>query len=421
MFTALARFVVAPLAGVFVTGAALSGLLYGGRNDYEMTVVFPDAANLVRGGRVQIGGLTAGTIEGLKVEDGKALVRISVQGEHAPMHAGTKARIDYQALLGERIVALLPGPESNPELPDGAILEGGAARIDFDQFLRTFDPETQERIRRAVPNLEAVLGGREAQVGETLDALPPATEAVAQLLAAVGEDGPALRQLLTSLRELSSRLVDRRRDIAGVVDGLEKFMTAGARRDEALAAGLDALPSTLQAASGALDRLPGATAAAVPLLQDLRPVADLLGPVAAQLAPALAELRPTLAAFRPALTQLAGLLDVTPDLLATAGGFLPDANRSLTAFLPTVDFLRPYSPEIAGAVANFASAAANYDRNGHYIRVIGTGSSSSFNRQPSRMLPSQRSNPERKPGELEGQPWPEGTAGAVDANGSPIR
>ena len=421
MFAALAKFVVAPLAGVFVTGVAVQSLLYGGANAYEMTVVFPDAANLVRGGRVQIDGLTAGTIEGLKVEDGKALVRISIQGEHAPLHDGTKARIDYLALLGERAIALLPGPESNPELPDGAILEGGAARIDFDQFLRTFNPETQQRIRKAVPNLEAVLGGREAKVGETLEAMPPATEAIAQLLAAVGEDGPALRQLLTSLRELSSRLVDRRNDIAGVVDGLEKFMTAGARRDEALAAGLDVLPSTLQAASGALDRLPGAAAAAVPLLQDLRPVADLLGPVSAQLAPVLAELRPTLAAFRPALSSLAGLLDVTPDLLATAGGFLPEANRSLTAFLPTVDFLRPYSPELAGAVANFASAAANYDRNGHYIQVIGAGSSSSFNRQPDRTFPSQTTNLDRKPGELEDQPWANANAGAVDANGSPIR
>jgi phospholipid/cholesterol/gamma-HCH transport system substrate-binding protein len=420
MLAALAKFVVAPLA-VVVAGVSIAPVLYGGGNGYELTVVFPDAANLVRGGRVQIDGLTAGTIEGLRVQDGKALVRISVQDEHLPLHAGTKARIDYQALLGERIVALLPGSEKNAELPDGAILEGGAARIDFDQFLRTFDPETQERIRKAVPNLDSVLGGREAKVGETLEAFPPATEAIAQLLAAVGEDGPALRQLLTSLRDLSSRLVDRRQDIAAVVDGLEKFMTAGARRDEALAAGLDALPSTLQSAAGALDRLPGAAAAAVPLLQDLRPVADLLGPVASQLAPVLAELRPTLAAFRPALASLAGLLDVTPSLLATASGFLPEANRSLTAFLPTVDFLRPYAPEIAGAVANFASAAANYDRNGHYLRVIAAGSSSSFDSQPSQTFPSQQKNPDRKPGEIENQPWPDANHGAVDANGSPIR
>ena len=52
-------------------------------------------------------------------------------------------------------------------------------------------------------------------------------------------------------------------------------------------------------------------------------------------------------------------------------------------------------------MANFASAAANYDRNGHYLRVIAGGSSSSFDSQPGRTFPSQKTNSDRAPGEVE--------------------
>ena len=72
-------------------------------------------------------------------------------------------------------------------------------------------------------------------------------------------------------------------------------------------------------------------------------------------------------------------------------------------------------------MANFASAAANYDRNGHYLRVIAGGSSSSFDSQPGRTFPSQKTNSDRAPGEVEDQPWANANSGAVDANGSPIR
>ncbi|MGH8998910.1 MAG: MlaD family protein [Acidimicrobiia bacterium] len=420
MLAAFAKAVAAPLAGVVIGGAALGGIITGGGGGYQVTVVFPDAANLVRGGQVQIDGLPAGSIQGLEVRDGKALVKLSVNAAHAPLHSGTQVRIDYRAVLGERTVTVMPGPEANATIPDGGIIEGGAARIDFDQLLRAFDPETREHLRKAVPALDSVLAGREGKVGETLEAAPAFTEAVAQLLAAVGEDGPALRTLVTSLRDLSTRLVDRQPDIAGVIDGLEKFMTAGARQDAALAAGLDALPATLESATGALAKVPASVEATVPLLTDLRPVVEKLGPVSALLAPTLAELRPTLAALRPALTSLATFLDVSPALLATAGGFLPAANQALVAFNPALDFLRPYAPEVAGVISNFASAAANYDRNGHYLRVHANTSMSGFNRQPGPSSPVQQAQPRKSPGELEGQPW-DANSGAVDANGSPLR
>ena len=37
---------------------------------------------------------------------------------------------------------------------------------------------------------------------------------------------------------------------------------------------------------------------------------------------------------------------------------------------PVIDFLRPYSPDLVGWFRDFGQAAANYDANGHYARVM---------------------------------------------------
>ncbi|HYT40481.1 MAG TPA: MCE family protein, partial [Acidimicrobiia bacterium] len=150
-------------------------------------------------------------------------------------------------------------------------------------------------------------------------------------------------------------------------------------------------------------------------------VAEQLGPLSAELRPALADLRPTLSALRPALTSLSGVLDVSPPTLGAANGFLPGADQSLRAFLPMLDFLRPYTPEMAGALANWASAASNFDRNGHYLRVQSSTSTAGFDGQPALFSPAQRVEPRRAPGENEGQSWPDANAGATDANGTRMR
>src|SRR3954469_23740964 len=128
MLSHLVKAAAAPVAGVVLAGAGLFGLIGGGGDGYQVVVIFPDAGNLVRGGQVQVDGIKAGSVESLAIRDGKALVRISVSGDHAPLHTGTLARIDYKSLLGERIVPLRPGPATTPPIPNRGIIEGGAAR-----------------------------------------------------------------------------------------------------------------------------------------------------------------------------------------------------------------------------------------------------------------------------------------------------
>jgi phospholipid/cholesterol/gamma-HCH transport system substrate-binding protein len=187
-----------------------------------VTFVFPHATNLFAGSRAQIEGFPAGQVKGLEVRDGKALVRVAVDDDHAPLRAGTTARIDYQSLPGERTVAISPGPEDNAALPDGAMITGNTPRVELDQILTALDPETRAALRHLIPELDATLAGHEEDLGATLEAAGPAVDALADVLVAIGEDGPALHRLLGSVREMSERLVARKDAVRQMIDGFDR-------------------------------------------------------------------------------------------------------------------------------------------------------------------------------------------------------
>jgi phospholipid/cholesterol/gamma-HCH transport system substrate-binding protein len=404
------------VVAVLVIAGVLNLVGFGGGGGYRATFVFPHATNLFKGSRAQIDGFNVGLVDGLDVRDGKALVTVTLDDKHAPLRDGTTARIDWQSLPGERIVQITPGPKTNAALPDGAMITATTPRIELDQVLSAFDPDTRAAVRRIVPGVDEALAGHEDDLGRTMEAAGPALNAATDVLSAIGSDGPALQTLLTSVRDLAERLVARRDSVRGIIDGFDRNLEQTSKRSEDLAAGLDQLPATLQTANSVLGKVPPAAAAALPLLRELLPAAQALPAAAADLRPFLTELRPTLAELRPALSSLASALDfdVTPSLLDKAHAVVPPVTGVLSSLLPVLDYLRPYTPELAGLLSNLASASANYDANGHFLRVYVSSGSMLLGSVTGQLNPSITQNPSRAPGELEGQPL-------TDAAGSVVR
>jgi phospholipid/cholesterol/gamma-HCH transport system substrate-binding protein len=401
------------VVAVFVMAAGLNALGIGG-GGYTATFVFPHATNLFSGSRVQIDGFNVGLVDSLEVRDGKALVKVTVDDKHAPLREGTRARIDWQSLPGERLVQIEPGPETNAALPDGAMITATTPRIELDQVLSALDPETRAELRRIIPGLDQALAGHEEDLGQTLQAAGPALHAATDVLDAIGGDGPALETLLTSVRDLAERLVARRDSVRGIIDGFDRNLAQTADRADELARGLDELPATLRSADSVLAKVPPAAAASLPLLRDLLPAVEALPAAAADLRPFMAELRPALAELRPALGSLAAVLDETPSLLDKAHAVVPPVTGVVASLLPVLDYLRPYTPELAGLVANLNSATANYDANGHFLRIYVSSGSLLLGGVTGQLNGGIAKNPDRAPGELEGQPL-------TDAAGSPVR
>ncbi|MCW2616262.1 MAG: hypothetical protein JWN08_3256 [Frankiales bacterium] len=404
---------------VLIGGQAAASNLAGGY-DYELTIVMPSAPNLVKGGKVEVDGADAGRVSALEVRDGQALVTVGIRDDFAPLPSGTTARIEWKALLGERTLVIEPGPASNPDLPHRGRVEGSRQRVELDQVLAALDPATRTRLQSFTARLATTLDGSESDVNDTLGTAAPVVEALGQIATAVGQDGAALQSLVTRLRDVTDATTARRDDVRSAVADLTSLSERTARERESLGKTLEALPGTLQQATATLDRVPSTVDAAEPLLRDAAPLAAELKAAAADLRPLLQDLRPALQDLRPALSQFSTVLRDTPGLLDGAAAVLPGLTQAAQGSLPAVDFLRPYTPELAGWLANWGSSTANYDVYGNYARIYAQAGPSSLNESPALLGPAVgdlglvRSNPRRQPGELEGQPW-------TDANGSQIR
>src|SRR5215208_5470172 len=93
---------IAAVLAVAVAVVVVAVLLFaGGTGGYTVKAEFQNAAQLVKGNPVQVGGVQAGTVKDIQLSpDGQALVTISVQDDYAPLKDGTKATIRQASLSG---------------------------------------------------------------------------------------------------------------------------------------------------------------------------------------------------------------------------------------------------------------------------------------------------------------------------------
>lgn len=404
--------VSAALAGALVIVGV--GAFAWSDDEYELKVLMPSASGTYAGATVMMDGQPVGQITDVGVQEDKALVTAAVDAAHAPLPAGTTARISWKSVIGARVLELLPGPEKNPSLPSGKMIVSKIERVEIDDVLATLDGPTRERVQSLVKRMNHTLDGREQDINATLKTAGPAVDALGEVMRAVGEDGPAIRDLVTRLHGMTSELAERDTELGQTVQNLGQLTSATADKQQSLKAALTELAPTVRSATATLDDVPRAVDATAPLLRDLRPATEQLPRVAGNLSPVMAELRPTVAELKPTLASAQRLLQYTPDLLDNAHATLPGTNEAVTSLQPAVAFLRPYTPETMGWISNWAHVFGSQNSGGNYARALVTASATSFNDNPGVLPPGFKQDPRPAPGSIVGQPW-------TDANGDGIR
>jgi phospholipid/cholesterol/gamma-HCH transport system substrate-binding protein len=376
---------------------------------YEVRFVVPSAAQLVVGSPARIQGTDVGQVSDLDERDGQAIVTVSLSGDRVPLHEGTTARVDWQSVLGERLIAITPGPEANAEIPSGAMYRAESTEVEADQVLAALDKPTRDRLVSLVDQLHRTTEGREQELRQTLRSAGPSVQAIGVVLQGLGRDGPAIKSLVTDLDKMAGGLASRQDRLSGSVHNLTTLAGTVASRKDQLADGLREVPATLDTARATLDKIPAATGAAVPLLDDLRPGVQRLPSVADNLRPVLHDLRPIANDLRPVVGGLGDLFAATPDLADSAHKALPPLAQTMDKLGPATEFLRPYSPEFAGWLGGFGSGFSSYDSQGKAWTITPNFGAGAMSNLPGSVPPyHQAVRP--APGSSVGQPW-------VDANG----
>lgn len=383
-------------------------------DDYELTVVLPNATNLIEGGSVMREGFEAGSIEDISVSGSRAKIRMSLDDEFGPVHEGATVTVDWKASLGERLLSIKDGAERNAEIPAGGMITGKqAAPVEFDQVLSALDPPTRARMNAMIRKLKATLGGSESDINATVREAGPALRAIGEVLRGVGSDSEAIRQLAVQLNATMGIIAERDGDVEAIVNALADSTSATVGQRRELGEILRKLPRTLDRADTTLREVPGAVDKAAPLLDDLASATKRLPSMARNLRPVLADLRPTIRDLRPTLDSLSGLLRHTPGLLDSGRSAAPGVSAAFEGIAPALDFLRPYTPEAAGWLSNWASATANYDANGNLGRIFIQTGLEATNVNPGITSPGVEQRPDPMPGELSGQPWTDAFGGGM--------
>jgi phospholipid/cholesterol/gamma-HCH transport system substrate-binding protein len=354
---------------------------------YTVTAIVSDAGQLTKGNEVQVGGVPIGSVKSVELRDGgrQAALKLSIDGGEAPLHEGTTATIRNPSLtsIAGRYVALVPGPNSAPEIPSGGEIptEDTTEIVDFDELLNSLDPRVVAALSQVVHGSAEASQGRGKALAAAIHSLNPALSRSAAVLGEMDRDQAALGRLVLSTSQVVDTLAAHGREITAGTTAAGSALRAIAGERQALSDTLAQAPPTLHRAIPTLASIRG-------LLRDLHPALIEARPVASGVSRLLPQLRPATARLSKVLPQLHSLVrspgaddDATdflrrlPQLSGQGVPLLGDLTKTLAEARPVLQELRPYAPDFtSGIIAGFGgSTGGYYDANGEYARISFAG------------------------------------------------
>jgi phospholipid/cholesterol/gamma-HCH transport system substrate-binding protein len=383
---------VAAIGALLVAAAVVAIVLLSGGGGTRYQMVFQTAGQLVKGDQVQVGGRPIGSVKNIELTNDN-LARVTAElNEFTPLHQGTSAVIRQTSLSGiaNRYISLNLGPNSAPELKDGATIptERTTTPVDLDQLFNTLDPKTRAALQQVIQGSAQQYIGKGPQANQSAHYFNPALSSTDQLVREVDYDQQALTDFIVNSSRLVTAIAARRDDLAGLVSNANATAGAIARENTALGQTLDLLPTTLRRGNTTFVNLRGT-------LDDLDVLVNASKPATRRLAPFLRQLRPLVAAARPTIRDLRRLVrqrgpnnDLTdvlrkaPRLQRIATPTFRNAVVTIQKSLPVVSFIRPYTPDFVGWLRDFGQGASTYDANGHYARIAPQFNAFSFTQTP---------------------------------------
>jgi phospholipid/cholesterol/gamma-HCH transport system substrate-binding protein len=265
---------------------------------------------------VELAGIEIGSVDGLELRQGRALVQLSVDRTYANLlHADTSALIRPHGLLGPRYVELDGG--SHGRLADGATIPISRVHVttDLDQVLNALQPDVRQSLQTLIVELGAASSGRGQDLNTTLESLGDSIDDLATVTDTLRRRDQDLAGTVVDSerlsRDLQSAPIDAQlRDTNQVLNGLVQV-------DGSIGDGIDHTANSLQELDVVLDGNSG------------------------NLARTLDEAPATVTRLRAVLSEATGL----------------------------VDGVNPAVPSLLTAVVETESAFSGSDANGHFVRI----------------------------------------------------
>jgi phospholipid/cholesterol/gamma-HCH transport system substrate-binding protein len=368
---------LAVIAALAVAVIVLAVVLFSGNGGHKYTLVFQNAGQLVPDNQVLIGGSPAGTVESLGLTDDN-LAEVNVEVDQQ-LHEGTTAVIRATSLSGvaNHYVSISPGPNSNPELGDGAELglSSTTTPVDIDQLFNTFPPAVRKGLGDFIRGNATLYTGQAEAANESYEYFGTALDRATAFARELKADQRLLSRFIVSSSKLSTTIAQRGEALSSAISNADTAFTSIAAENIALGQTLRRLPPVMRQSNTTFVNLRAA-------LGDLEPLVETAKPATRNLAAFLSELRPVFSKLVPftrnlRLTvarpgkgnDLGELLATLPRTQQLVSKTFPHAEDSIAAFQPNLNFIRAYTPDLFNTIGKIGQLAGYYDGNGHYARA----------------------------------------------------
>ena len=355
-------------------------LMLSGGDKYTVKATFQTGGQLVTGNEVQIGGKAVGKVTAIELTDnGQAEVEMEVDEDFKPLHEGTKAVVRVGSLSGiaGRYVSLTPGPNDGGEIDDGGqiVADDTTTPVDLDQLFNTLDPKTRKGLQEIVQGGATQYDGKAQEANEAAKYFNPALSTASRLTRELIRDDDRFEHFVVDTATVVGAIAERRDDLADLVSNANATTRAIGDENVALARALGLLPPTLRKANTTFVNLRAALGDLDVLVSESKPATKDLAPFFRALRPLVADAEPTIRDLRFLIkTKGPGndLIDLTrtqPLLAQRASVAFPRSIKALQKSQPVIEYIRPYTPDLAGWLTKFGQSAANYDAHGHFARI----------------------------------------------------
>lgn len=365
---------VVALAAVVI---ALALVLFGGNGSHQYDLVFQNASQLVKGNQVLIGGQAVGSVESIDLtEDNLAEVHVKIEQR---LHEGSTAIIRATSLAGvaNHYISISPGPNSNPELDDGATidLDSTTTPIDLDLLLNTFPAPVRRSLSMFIRGNAEVFKGYGREANQTYKYFGPALNRATAFTRELSADQRLFERFVVSSSKLATVVSSRDGELASAIANASTAFGAIASQNRAFSETLRLLPPVFRQSNTTFVNLRAA-------LDDLDPLIEASKPATKDLAPFLREFRPVISKAVPVFKDLRltvrrdgfandaeELLGALPAVHQRAASSFPHAEDAIADFQPNLNFARAYTPDIFNGFGKVGEITGYYDANGHYART----------------------------------------------------
>jgi len=352
---ALAALAVAALVSALVILGNI-GVNLPWADTYTTRVAVDDVKGVVpKKHTVRLSGIEVGRIDAVDLEDGRAILTITLADGHGPLYRDARLRLRPETPLQDLFLNVEDrGSPAAGQLGEDDVLASERTRtpVDVGRVLNVFNADTRVRLEQAIDEAGRGLadGGRDLRAA--LVELTPFLQAAQRLTRETAIRRAQTRRLVHNFRLLTEELASRDGQVRRLVAGGAGALGELAANDAAVEQVIADLPPTMR-------RLQSTFATVRATADELDPAFDALLPVAEALPGGLEALRELSVAARPAFAALRRPLPALTALVRAAAPTAAGLDRAFRRLAP----LPPRIERIAAKVKPCEKALAKFFHN----------------------------------------------------------